>query len=30
MMCDDRISMQERRKEIMRGLKGLPGRKTLH
>uniref|UniRef100_A0A8B9QB75 glutamine--fructose-6-phosphate transaminase (isomerizing) n=1 Tax=Apteryx owenii TaxID=8824 RepID=A0A8B9QB75_APTOW len=24
MMCDDRISMQERRKEIMRGLKGLP------
>lgn len=30
MMCDDRISMQERRKEIMRGLKGLPGRKLLH
>uniref|UniRef100_A0A8C6XH50 glutamine--fructose-6-phosphate transaminase (isomerizing) n=1 Tax=Naja naja TaxID=35670 RepID=A0A8C6XH50_NAJNA len=25
MMCDDRISMQERRKEIMRGLKLLPG-----
>ncbi|EMP30526.1 Glucosamine--fructose-6-phosphate aminotransferase [isomerizing] 1, partial [Chelonia mydas] len=24
MMCDDRISMQERRKEIMRGLKVLP------
>uniref|UniRef100_A0A8B9V7U0 glutamine--fructose-6-phosphate transaminase (isomerizing) n=1 Tax=Anas zonorhyncha TaxID=75864 RepID=A0A8B9V7U0_9AVES len=24
MMCDDRISVQERRKEIMRGLKGLP------
>ncbi|XP_053125620.1 glutamine--fructose-6-phosphate aminotransferase [isomerizing] 1 isoform X2 [Hemicordylus capensis] len=24
MMCDDRISMQERRKEIMRGLKLLP------
>ncbi|NXU45900.1 GFPT1 aminotransferase, partial [Drymodes brunneopygia] len=24
MMCDDRISMQERRREIMRGLKGLP------
>lgn len=29
MMCDDRISMQERRKEIMLGLKRLPGRKTL-
>ena len=25
MMCDDRISMQERRKEIMLGLKRLPG-----
>ena len=29
MMCDDRISMQERRKEIMLGLKRLPGMKTL-
>ena len=27
MMCDDRISMQERRKEIIQGLKILPGRK---
>ena len=26
MMCDDRISMQERRKEIIQGLKILPGR----
>lgn len=29
MMCDDRISMQERRKEIMLGLKRLPGAKIL-
>ena len=29
MMCDDRISMQERRKEIMLGLKRLPGMKIL-
>ena len=28
MMCEDRISMQERRKEIIKGLQQLPGTKS--
>lgn len=28
MFCEDRISMQERRREIIQGLKKLPGRAT--
>ncbi|XP_055518206.1 glutamine--fructose-6-phosphate aminotransferase [isomerizing] 1-like [Leucoraja erinacea] len=30
LMCEDRISMQERRKEIIRGLKALPGKQVEH